>query len=108
MKAVEAITEELKKISKKVSARTEIAQVETVSANWDKTIGEIIADAMDKGGKDGTITAEEAKSIETTVDVVEGMQFDKGYVAPYFVTNDEPMEAGLENPYILNHEKTTS
>jgi len=108
MKAVEAIVEELKKISKKVSDRTEIAQVATVSANWDKTIGEIIADAMDKVGKDGTITVEEAKSIETTLDVVEGMQFDKGYLSPYFVTNAEAMEAVLENPYILIHEKKIS
>src|SRR5881227_105145 len=108
MKAVEAITEELKKISKKVSVRTEIAQVATVSANGDKTIGNIIADAMDKVGKDGTITVEEAKSIETTLDVVEGMQFDKGYLSPYFVTNAEAMEAALENPYILIHEKKIS
>jgi chaperonin GroEL len=108
MKAVEAVVEELKKISKKVSDRTEIAQVATVSANWDKTIGEIIADAMDKVGKDGTITVEEAKSIETTLDVVEGMQFDKGYLSPYFVTNAEAMEAALENPYILIHEKKIS
>jgi chaperonin GroEL len=107
-KAVEAIVEELKKISKKVSDRTEIAQVATVSANWDKTIGEIIADAMDKVGKDGTITVEEAKSIETTLEVVEGMQFDKGYLSPYFVTNAEDMEAILENPYILIHEKKIS
>ncbi len=107
-KAVEAIVEELKKISKKVSDRTEIAQVATVSANWDKTIGEIIADAMDKVGKDGTITVEEAKSIETTLEVVEGMQFDKGYLSPYFVTNAEDMEAVLENPYILIHEKKIS
>jgi chaperonin GroEL len=108
MKAVEAIVAELQKISKKVSDRTEIAQVATVSANWDKTIGEIIADAMDKVGKDGTITVEEAKSIETTLDVVEGMQFDKGYLSPYFVTNAEAMEAILDNPYILNHEKKIS
>jgi chaperonin GroEL len=108
MKGVEAIVEELKKISKKVSERTEIAQVATVSANWDKTIGEIIADAMDKVGKDGTITVEEAKSIETTLEVVEGMQFDKGYLSPYFVTNAEAMEAVLENPYILIHEKKIS
>jgi chaperonin GroEL len=108
MKAVEAITEELKKISKKVSDRTEIAQVATVSANWDKTIGEIIADAMDKVGKDGTITVEEARSIDTTLEVVEGMQFDKGYLSPYFVTNAEEMEAALENPYILIHEKKIS
>ncbi len=107
-KAVELIVEELKKISKKVSDRTEIAQVATVSANWDKTIGEIIADAMDKVGKDGTITVEEAKSIETTLEVVEGMQFDKGYLSPYFVTNAEDMEALLDNPYILIHEKKIS
>jgi chaperonin GroEL len=108
MKAVEAITDELKKISKKVSDRTEIAQVATVSANWDKTIGEIIADAMDKVGKDGTITVEEARSIDTTLEVVEGMQFDKGYLSPYFVTNAEEMEALLENPYILIYEKKIS
>src|SRR5881227_776122 len=108
MKGVEAIVEDLKKLSKKVSDRTEIAQVATVSANWDKTIGEIIADAMDKVGKDGTITVEEAKSIETTLDVVEGMQFDKGYLSPYFVTNAEAMEAVLENAYILNYEKKIS
>ena len=107
-KAVEAIVKELEKISKKVSDRTEIAQVATVSANWDKTIGEIIADAMDKVGKDGTITVEEAKSIETTLEVVEGMQFDKGYLSPYFVTNAEAMEAILENPYILIYEKKIS
>jgi chaperonin GroEL len=108
MKAVDAVVDELKKISKKVSDRTEIAQVATVSANWDKTIGEIIADAMDKVGKDGTITVEEAKSIETTLDVVEGMQFDKGYLSPYFVTNAEAMEAILDNPYILIYEKKIS
>jgi chaperonin GroEL len=108
MKAVEAITEELKRISKKVSDRTEIAQVATVSANWDKTIGEIIADAMDKVGKDGTITVEEARSIDTTLEVVEGMQFDKGYLSPYFVTNAEAMEAVLDTPYILIHEKKIS
>ncbi len=107
-KAVEAIVAELHKISKKVSDRNEIAQVATVSANWDKMIGEIIADAMDKVGKDGTITVEEAKSIETTLDVVEGMQFDKGYLSPYFVTNAEAMEVSLENPYILIHEKKVS
>src|SRR5471030_361033 len=104
-KAVEAVVAELKKISKKVKDRNEIAQVATVSANWDSTIGEIIADAMDKVGKDGTITVEEAKSIETTLDVVEGMQFDKGYISPYFVTNAETMEANLENAYLLIHEK---
>ena len=104
-KAVEAIVAELAKISKKVKDRTEIAQVATVSANWDTAIGNIIADAMDKVGKDGTITVEEAKSIETTLEVVEGMQFDKGYISPYFVTNAESMEAILDNPYILIHEK---
>src|SRR5471030_3285500 len=107
-KAVEAIVAELTKISKKVSDRNEIAQVATVSANWDTTIGEIIADAMDKVGKDGTITVEEAKSIETTLDVVEGMQFDKGYLSPYFVTNQEDMEAVLENAFVLIHEKKIS
>ncbi|MEY5011709.1 MAG: 60 kDa chaperonin [Verrucomicrobiota bacterium] len=107
-KAVEAIVVELQRISKKVKDRTEIAQVATVSANWDTAIGNIIADAMDKVGKDGTITVEEAKSIETTLDVVEGMQFDKGYISPYFVTNAESMEAILENPYILIHEKKIS
>ena len=93
---------------KKVSDRTEIAQVATVSANWDTNIGEIIADAMDKVGKDGTITVEEAKSIETTLDVVEGMQFDKGYLSPYFVTNAESMETILESAYVLIHEKKIS
>ena len=107
-KAVTAIVAELGKISKKVKDRTEIAQVATVSANWDTAIGNIIADAMDKVGKDGTITVEEAKSIETTLDVVEGMQFDKGYISPYFVTNAESMEAILDNPYILIHEKKIS
>src|SRR6478672_10996521 len=107
-KAVEAIVTELQRISKKVKDRTEIAQVATVSANWDTGIGNIIADAMDKVGKDGTITVEEAKSIETTLDVVEGMQFDKGYISPYFVTNAESMESVLENPYILIHEKKIS
>ena len=107
-KAVDAIVGELAKISKKVKDRTEIAQVATVSANWDSAIGNIIADAMDKVGKDGTITVEEAKSIETTLDVVEGMQFDKGYISPYFVTNSESMEAILDAPYLLLHEKKIS
>jgi len=104
-KAVEATIAELARISKKVNDREEIRQVATVSANWDDTIGNIIADAMDKVGKDGTITVEEAKSIETTLDVVEGMQFDKGYLSPYFATNAEAMEAVLEDAYVLIHEK---
>jgi len=107
-KAVEAAVEHLAKISKKVKDKEEIKQVATVSANWDTTIGEIIADAMDKVGKDGTITVEEAKSIETTLDVVEGMQFDKGYLSPYFVTNAESMEAKLEDAYVLIFEKKIS
>jgi chaperonin GroEL len=107
-KAVEALVAEIARISKKVKDSTEIAQVATVSANWDATIGQIIADAMEKVGKDGTITVEEAKSIETTLDVVEGMQFDKGYLSPYFVTNTESMECILENAYILIHEKKIS
>jgi chaperonin GroEL len=104
-KAVEATVAELARISKKVNDREEIRQVATVSANWDETIGKIIADAMDKVGKDGTITVEEAKSIETTLEVVEGMQFDKGYLSPYFTTNVEAMEAVLEDAYVLIHEK---
>jgi len=107
-KAVAAITDEIAKISKKVKDSSEIAQVATVSANWDTTIGQIIADAMDKVGKDGTITVEEAKSIETTLDVVEGMQFDKGYLSPYFVTNAESLEVSFDNAYILIHEKKIS
>ena len=104
-RAVEAVVAELARISKKVNDREEIRQVATVSANWDETIGNIIADAMDKVGKDGTITVEEAKSIETTLEVVEGMQFDKGYLSPYFTTNVEAMEAVLEDAYVLIHEK---
>jgi len=108
MKATEAIVAQLKVLSKTVSDTKEIAQVATVSANWDTEIGNIIAEAMDKVGKDGTITVEEAKGIETTLDVVEGMQFDKGYLSPYFVTNPESMEAFLENAYILINEKKIS
>src|SRR6056300_1008926 len=107
-KAVDAAVAQLAKIAKKVKDKDEIKQVATVSANWDGTIGEIIADAMDKVGKDGTITVEEAKSIETTLDVVEGMQFDKGYLSPYFCTNNETMETALEDCYILIHEKKIS
>jgi chaperonin GroEL len=107
-KAVEAAVAHLDKITKKVKDKEEIKQVATVSANWDTTIGEIIADAMDKVGKDGTITVEEAKSIETTLDVVEGMQFDKGYLSPYFVTSADTMEVKLEDAYILNYEKKIS
>jgi chaperonin GroEL len=108
MKATEAIVAKLKEISNPVTNATEIAQVATVSANWDAEIGNIIADAMDKVGKDGTITVEEAKSIETTLEVVEGMQFDKGYLSPYFVTDAETMEVNLENALILIHEKKIS
>ena len=107
-KAVDAAVAELARVSKKVNDREEIRQVATVSANWDETIGNIIADAMDKVGKDGTITVEEAKSIETTLDVVEGMQFDKGYLSPYFTTNAESQEAILEDAYVLIHEKKIS
>jgi chaperonin GroEL len=106
-KSVEAITRELERMSKPVTGPM-IAQVGTISANHDETIGRIIAEAMDKVGKDGVITVEEARSIDTSLDVVEGMQFDRGYLSPYFVTNPERMEVVLENPLILIHEKKIS
>src|ERR671919_1491745 len=106
-KAVEVIVNELKKLAKPVSGQA-IAQVGTISANADETIGKIIAEAMDKVGKDGVITVEEAKSMETSLEVVEGMQFDRGYLSPYFVTDPERMEVVVENPVILIHEKRIS
>ncbi len=107
-KAVEAIVAELKKISKPVKEQKEVAQVGTISANNDPEIGKIIAEAMEKVGKEGVITVEESKTAETTLEVVEGMQFDRGYLSPYFVTNPEKMEAVLEEPYILIYEKKVS
>jgi chaperonin GroEL len=107
-RAVEAITGELKNLSKPTKDRREIAQVGTISANNDSTIGEIIAEAMEKVGKEGVITVEEAKGLETTLEVVEGMQFDRGYLSPYFVTDPERMEAKLEDAYVLIHEKKIS
>ena len=106
--ATGAVTDAIAKLAKKVKSAEEIAQVATLSANGDEEIGNIISDAMDKVGKDGTITVEEAKTLETTLDVVEGMQFDKGYLSPYFVTDPEDMECVLENPYILLFEKKIS
>ena len=106
--AVTAVVEELKTLSRDVSGKENIKQVAAISANNDDMIGDIIADAMDKAGKDGTISVEEAKSMETTLDVVEGMQFDRGYLSPYFVTDPENMEVVLEKPYILIHEKKIS
>jgi chaperonin GroEL len=107
-KAVEVVIKELKKLSKPVKDKKEIAQVGTIAANGDEVIGDLIAEAMEKVGKDGVITVEEAKAIETSLEVVEGMQFDRGYLSPYFVTNPERMEASLEEPYILIHEKKLS
>jgi len=107
-KAVPAVIEALKKVSKETKGRDEIAQVGTVSANGDRTIGDMIAEAMEKVGKEGVITVEEAKGLETTLDVVEGMQFDRGYLSPYFVTDPDRMETVLEDAYILIHEKKIS
>ena len=107
-KAVDAVVENLKKQSKKIKDSNEIAQVATISSNSDTTIGKMIADAMDKVGKDGVITVEEAKGTETEVKTVEGMQFDRGYLSPYFVTNTEKMEADLDNPFVLIYDKKIS
>src|SRR5687767_2715414 len=106
--AVTRVVEELKKLAKECKTKKDIASVGTISANGDTAIGGIIADAMDKVGKDGVITVEEAKSLETTLDFVEGMQFDRGYLSPYFVTDAERMEVHLEDPYILLNEKKIS
>ena len=105
---VGAVVNELRKLSKPIRDKKEISQVGTISANNDPTIGDLIAEAMDKVGKDGVITVEEAKSMETSLDIVEGMQFDRGYLSPYFVTNPDRMEASLDEPYILIHEKKIS
>jgi len=106
--AVEAVISNIKKSSKAVSTNEEIAQVGTISANGEREIGEMLATAVQKVGKEGVITIEEAKSLQTELDVVEGMQFDRGYISPYFVTNSEKMVCELENPYILIHEKKLS
>ena len=107
-KATETVVSEIKKISRPIKDKTEISQVATISANNDKAIGDLIADAMEKVGKDGVITVEEAKSMDTYLEVVEGMQFDRGYLSPYFVTDAERMEVVFENPYILIHDKKIS
>ncbi|MBZ0158476.1 MAG: chaperonin GroEL, partial [Alphaproteobacteria bacterium] len=107
-KAVEVIVEELKSMSRPVAEKKEIAQVGTISANNDLTIGELIADAMDKVGKDGVITVEEAKGMATTLDVVEGMQFDRGYISPYFITDPDRMECTLDNAFVLLYDKKVS
>src|SRR5438309_8263311 len=107
-KAVDAVVEELKQLSTKTAGRKEIAQVGAISANCDKEIGDLIADAMEKVGKDGVITVEEARGLETTLETVDGMQFDRGYLSPYFITDPEKMEAVLETPYVLIHDKKIS
>src|SRR4030088_3402791 len=106
--AVEAVTEELKKISKSTKDKKEIAQVATIASNNDKTIGDLIAEAMEKVGKDGVITVEESKSADTVLDLVEGMQFDRGYLSPYFVTDAERMEVVFEDALVLIYEKKIS
>src|SRR4026209_1359295 len=107
-KAVNAVVEELKRISVPTAGKKEIAQVAALSANNDKEIGDLIADAMEKVGKDGVITVEEAKGLETTLETVDGMQFDRGYLSPYFITDPEKMEAVMDAPYILIHDKKVS
>ncbi|MFQ5957681.1 MAG: chaperonin GroEL, partial [Candidatus Brocadiales bacterium] len=107
-KAVDAVVKKLKQMSIPVKGRKEIEQVATVASNYDPDVGKIIADAMEKVGKDGVITVEEGKSLETTVRWIEGLQFDKGYLSPYFITDPKSMEAVLEEPYILVHEKKIS
>jgi chaperonin GroEL len=107
-RAVEIVIEEIKKLSKPIKDKREISQVGSISANNDRNIGDLIAEAMEKVGKDGVITVEEAKSMETSLDVVEGMQFDRGYLSPYFVTDAERMEVVLEEPYLLINEKKIS
>jgi chaperonin GroEL len=101
--ATEVVVAELNKNSKKITTRAEVAQVGTISSNGEKDIGELLATAMEKVGKEGVITVEEAKGLETELDVVEGMQFDRGYLSPYFITNAEKMTTEMEDPYILIH-----
>src|SRR6201982_1792620 len=107
-RAIEVLVEDIQKNSKKITSNDEVAQVATISANGDVEIGRFLADAMKRVGNDGVITVEEAKSLQTELEVVEGMQFDRGYISPYFVTNAEKMRGELEDPYILIHEKNVS